>query len=592
MDLELPPSSAALEIPTLPAPLLESPTTQLENQTNLIPGFAEPTPIAAEGIAPKDRDAQDAVTQGTVAQDAVAQDVSTSDASLPSLDAGNMAAFPLAELHPTEPHPTEPHPTEVTAKPTPNISALPPIEEFETSDPARIEPNGPNSMGLAPAAPTPLTNLPSSVANASTPSPLAPSPLAPSPTTSVPPASSPLAPASSPLAPAPIAGVPATSPALPPLEWGSQIGTVVMEAAAGESQDDWIVVLPGGRSQLQVRSPRGKAWNFAFSGVSRYQLQESHGLPQLSVQRCFMLLQCNCPDETLEIQTPKGKVWVTALTPDAELIFEIRPFLPQGMTATAAAPRYYLGCLGISGRAIVEHQEQEHVLFANKWMVVKPDGEQKSYDDVIPEAIARTVQELKDNLTNPDVTALSGLVQSDAGIDELLSMATGSHVHSQSITTDQRSLAAMWGYCLGQLDPAFSILNDPTYKDYWDAHIQAIASCLQSDPTASQQLETAATRFGFSNPIATRFVGLNPQTTKMSQVSELVADLEHAQVARRVLALYSLKRLTNETYGYDPTSSTDLNRAAINRWKQWLADSATSRISINPTSELTPRNQQ
>ncbi|MDP1562250.1 MAG: hypothetical protein Q8M16_12795 [Pirellulaceae bacterium] len=553
-------TEAALSIPTLPDPVLELPKTPTVVEPNLIPSFAEPDLLATDLSTPE-----------------TANRSAESTPTLPPNSPGSLEAFPLAELKPTN----------VPDSP-PIISALPPVEEegdlvAPSIDPAIITPSPSSAIANNPLVPAPKSLNPAGTGALPSiaPAPLAPAPLAPTFGASTPDTSTPLV-------PAPTATNSTTSSNLSPLEWGQQIGTVVMEAPAGESQDDWILVLPGGRSELQVRSPRGKAWNFKFSGISRYRLQENQGLPQLSVQRCFLLLQCTSQDETLEILTPKGKLFVTALTPDAEIIFEIRPFLPQGLVAANTATRHYLGCLGLNGRVMIEHQDKEVILFPNRWMAVKPDGQQESFDGELPAGIAATIQELKNGQVNPDVTAISSLVQSSEGMDELTSIANGNHVHSQQITPDQRSLAAMWCYGLGQLEPAFTVLNDPKLKSYWDVHMQAVASCLQSDPAASSQLSTAARRFGFNSPIDTRFVGIDPRTVKMSQVSELITDLEHAQVARRVLAIHSLGLLTKETYGYDPTASTDRNRSAITLWKQWLADSASARISIKPANELVP----
>ncbi len=626
-------------IPTLPTPVLELPQSSSPVEPNLIPGFAEPESIASNLSAPttsnSDGNSEQAVrphdgnvdafplaeikptdplaprTTSTLPNTALPNTtlpnttLPSDTSALPSETATlptNPAALP-ANLSPLPSNvatlPTNPStlPTNSTALPpaavspsAPIISALPPVDEEGDTSPLTLEqtanaPHEASSMVSNPLVPARAGTAPSSTLpeiDTSTIDPALGVTATSEPTTSA------LLPAvTTPLVAAPPAD-PSSSSNLTPLEWGLQVGTVVMEGPVGEPQDDWILVLPGGRSQLKVRSPRGKSWNFTFSGVSRYQLQEKPDLPQLSVQRCFLLLQCTSQDETLEIQTPKGKMFVTALTPEAELIFEIRPFLPQGYSAANTAPRYYLGCLGLSGRVMVEHQDREVVLFANKWLVVEPDGHQKIFEKEFPAGIAATIEELKSAQVNPDVSALSGLVQSSEGMDELFSIANGNHVHAPQITPDQRSLAALWGYGLGQLEPAFTVLNDPSLENYWDIHIQAIASCLQSDPSASGQLATAAQRFGFTSPIDTRFVGIDPQTIKLSQVNELIVDLEHAQVARRVLALHSLKLLTNETYGYDPTASTDLNRTAIASWKQWLADSAKSRISINPTNTLVP----
>jgi len=112
--------------------------------------------------------------------------------------------------------------------------------------------------------------------------------------------------------------------------------------------------------------------------------------------------------------------------------------------------------------------------------------------------------------------------------------------------------------------------------------------CLQSDSGAVSQLAAAAQRFGWTTSPAGRFVGLDPQTVKRTQVAELIADLEQPQLSRRVLALHTLKMLTNETFDYDPTASLDLNRRSLQRWKQWLEDSANARLSVHPGGSLIP----
>jgi hypothetical protein len=591
------PTLPAVEIPALPTPVLESAAASTTIESAIVPSLTSPDPVALSSNPTDVGNTQVGLPSEstTPLKDAkLPGDASAGAAPFANFSptgTGNLDAFPLAEIKPTLPQPNttpqQPAPSSEQPRLGPTILELPPIEdnsEVEAADPISAPINAaPISGPLVPAplGPLPTASLPPSPVLATLPSSSTPEPPAANSTTTTPEVTSTTS-------SAPASSVTSSTAVGQPLVWGQQIGTVVMEAAANEVQDDWILVLPGGRSELQVRSPRGKAWNMTFSGVSRYQLQDKQGLPQLSVQRCFLLLQCTSQDETLEIQTPKGKLFITSLSPESEMIFEIRPFLPQGYMAATTAPRHYLGCLGISGRIMIEHQEREVVLFENKWMVVKPDGQHQTDEQEFPPAIAETIRELKESRVNPDVTALGSLVQSSEGMDELLSIANGNHVHAQQITLDQRSLAALWGYGLGQLEPVFTILNDAKFKNHWDVHLQAIASCLQADPMASQQLASAAGRFGFNSPIETRFVGIDPNTVKKSQVSELIADLEHAQLARRVLALHSLQMLTNETFGFDPTASTDLSQPAIARWKQWLADSANSRISINPTSTLVP----
>jgi len=529
-------------LPALPPPRLDQLETGLADAEGMIPAFAPENALAV-----------DAPSSPPVTND------------LPPLTDGDETAdpFPLAEL-----------------KPTPLISALPPVEDETTPGPLT-------------AAPLPSSTVVTTLPNTTLPDTTVGLGLAESAEMSG--SSEPVG--GSPLVPAPLAtSNPETDPAAAPtgpLEWGQQVGTVVIEnAATRDPQDEWIVVLPGGRSKLQVRSPRGNSWNFIFSGVSRYQLQEQQGLPQLNVQRCFMIFSCNSPDESLEIQTPKGKLWITSLTPQAEIVLELRPFLPQGFTAQETAPRYYLGCLGIQGRVMIEHQQREEVVFANKWFVVRPDGEVETFQAELTPGIAQALTDLRSDVIAPEVKRLGGLVQSEAGMDELFSMASGQQPALLPTSAEERSLAGMWSYCLGQMEPAFAILNDPQMQEYWDVHIQAVISLLQSDPSTAESLERASQRHAGPTQVARRFVGLDPQTVTRSQVAELVGDLEHAQVARRVLAIHALKTLTKETFGFEPNRSTAMNESAVQSWKQWLQDSAQSRISVNPTGTLVPSAQR
>ncbi len=525
--------------------------------------------------------------------------------------------------------------TSIASPLQPRITELPPVEE-ETSSAAvasglagnreTAKPSEAFSTPLVAAlVPAPATPAP---ATAVTTAPLTPSPAAPVIPASEPPATSaPEPPATaiatparetgSPETPAlgtPALGTTATAIATPaletpavldseapaalatspvaatstPYEWGQQVGTVVVEDMADAGVGDWILVLPGGRSQLQVRSPQGRSWRFSFSGVSRYQLLENQGRYYLSVQRCFMVFESQAANESLEIMTPKGKLFITSLAPNTKVIVEVRPFLPQGSTAETTNPRYYLGCLGVQGRAIIEHQQKEELIFADKWLVVKPDGEHESFQAEMPAAIAQALRDMTGTPVAEELQQLDQLVQSHAGFDELANIVRGNSSLVANVSRDVRSLAAMWSYCLGRFEPAFDILNDPQMRDYWETHIQAVASCLQSDRKALAQLTLTANRIGISSSVESGFVGLNAQTVKRSQVAELIAELESPQVVRRVLALQTLKSLTNQTFDFDPERSSHLNRDSIQKWRQWLEDSTQARLSVTPSGGLVP----
>ncbi|GEM_PF-2476411 len=373
------------------------------------------------------------------------------------------------------------------------------------------------------------------------------------------------------------------------VQWLEQIGTVVVEDEDSSGQpEDWVMVLPGGLSKLTLSTKLKHKWSVMFSGISKYSLQQVDESQRLAVRRCFMVLRSSAENETFQINTPKGDFFITPLSPDSEMVIEVRPFLPAGFTADTTAPRFYLGCLGVSGKFVVEHNQHEEILVPNKWLVVKPDGQVEQFKSEVPEMIATAIQNLRTGQVSEDVLLLSEILNSSYGLTKLSDMAKGAQVQEQGGTIELRSLAGVWSYYLGRMEPVVSILDDPRLKEHWENHIQTIASCLQTEPAAILQLERAFVDQLLAKQVSQRFAGYNPQAIKKSQMTQLVDDLSSQNLARRILAAYALKQLTHETYDYDPLGDEDSFKQSITRWRQWLEDSTTARISLSPAAALVP----
>lgn len=410
---------------------------------------------------------------------------------------------------------------------------------------------------------------------------------------------------------------PSNAAAAPAVQWLANVGTVMVadSDALGEG-NEWVMVLPGGMSKMLIQSPQKKTWEVMFSGISKYSIKSMGQSQRLAVRRCFMVLRSLAPNETFQITSPKGDFFVTALSPDAEMVIEIRTYLPAGFTADNTMPRFFMGCLGVSGKFVVEHNQREEVLTENKWLVVKPDGQVDQFRSPIPESIKSAIADLQQGRLTPEATFLNEAIAQEYGLTILSDTARGTtdafanvqasqnplqqvsrtEVEASSAEAQQqielRSLAGIWSYHMGRMDPIVSILNDPLMQDHWESHIITVAGCLQSETSATAQLNRAFADQLMAQQVSQRFAGFNPQTIKKSQMTELVDDLGSDSLAKRVLAIYALKQLTGESYLYDPLGSPDSLQQSINRWRQWLDDSASARITLNPAPTLVPDTQQ
>lgn len=353
--------------------------------------------------------------------------------------------------------------------------------------------------------------------------------------------------------------------------------------------DRWSLVLPGGIGKLVARGQTCK-WDLAFSGVSRLAATVEHGEPQLEVQRCFVLLQCDRENETFRIRTPKGDLFLTALQPESELVVEVRPYLPPGFTADATQTRYVLGCLGVKGTYVVEHNQKEKAVSKDDWLMIDIDGQVTLENRSLPEDILASIAYLKTGQPMNTVAKLNQLLPSPESMEQLLEVSESGDRLAGNVTesSELRSLAAIWCYYIGCMDPIVPILNDPTMSRQWNDHLLAVRDCLLSDSAARSQLLDSLARYQQPANLAKRITLYNPQEIQANVMEELVGDLQNGLLLRRVLAIHALQQLWQKDYGYDPVNPAANQAAAIQQWQNLLQESRNSRVGVAPARSLVP----
>lgn len=221
-------------------------------------------------------------------------------------------------------------------------------------------------------------------------------------------------------------------------------------------------------------------------------------------------------------------------------------------------------------------------------MMVDMDGQANHFHQPLPANIVQSIEYLKNGTPMASVAALNQVLSQSNGPARLNEMACRSMTPGSEDSIAQRSLAGIWSYYLGQMEPIASILNDPAMKNEWPDHMESVRDCLLSEPKAREQLQNVMEELWQDETLADRLVGYNPNEIKATIIQGLVSDLESPTLARRLLAIQSLKQLWQKDFGYDPLAEGPAFDASVQQWRQLLQDSLTSRIGVNPSPGLVP----
>jgi hypothetical protein len=95
--------------------------------------------------------------------------------------------------------------------------------------------------------------------------------------------------------------------------------------------------------------------------------------------------------------------------------------------------------------------------------------------------------------------------------------------------------------------------------------LTSLSGCNLFGPPASEQ--------GFDSPDpAARLYAIEraARENDLTKFPELVDSLEHEDPAVRLLAIATLRRMTNQDLGYDASGTPGERAAAVARWREWV----------------------
>jgi hypothetical protein len=138
---------------------------------------------------------------------------------------------------------------------------------------------------------------------------------------------------------------------------------------------------------------------------------------------------------------------------------------------------------------------------------------------------------------------------------------------------------------IDEFAPAAAVLNNPSERPFWSTAIELLQAGIASGQEGSDQVRVAL-RQKYSMSTADELHRLLCGTTQKELASglnrQLAADLDHADLAVRVVAFWNVRKHTRATYGYQPELTAAKRRQATLRWQKELEG---GKLAARPTKQ-------
>ncbi|MFO0897318.1 MAG: hypothetical protein U0836_07830 [Pirellulales bacterium] len=126
---------------------------------------------------------------------------------------------------------------------------------------------------------------------------------------------------------------------------------------------------------------------------------------------------------------------------------------------------------------------------------------------------------------------------------------------------------------IDEFGPAVAILNDPSEKAFWSTAAELLQAGIARGQESSDRVRTAL-RQSYATSSADELhrllCGVTAKELAGGLNRQLAADLNHDELAVRVLAFWNLRQLSKATYGYQPEQTAAKRRQATQRWQKEL----------------------
>ena len=328
--------------------------------------------------------------------------------------------------------------------------------------------------------------------------------------------------------------------------------------------NDQLMSFPAYRPQILL-VPNVK---MTFSGETKLRVAEmgDPDTPHLCLEYGRAAVVASMADLGAQIRLDFGdrSGVATLADPDSELAVEVIPYLPLGTDPLATAARRVVRMYAVVGQ--ITWSEGATSLSFGSGQVLQ------LIDDKPGEVLGGAgVPAWVDGRDLSDIDRLASMGLRQAMVPERpLSLSLAERAEFRQV--EVRALACRCLACLDLFEPLLRALNDESQRAYWPLHVDALRMAVaRNQESASRLLKSLeALQPDDANRLFRLLWGYSPPQLEEGGAKELVELLEHKTMIARVLAIETLRRITDKTFLFRPEQPPAQEKGRLTKWRRSL----------------------
>ena len=327
--------------------------------------------------------------------------------------------------------------------------------------------------------------------------------------------------------------------------------------------EDQLLSLPTYRPQLLV-SPSVKL-TLAGEAFVRLHVPDATNVPRVTVDfGRALIVPVGEMGNTLQVDLAGRSGQLTFMDAESAFAVEVRPYLPAGSDPLKASPNLVVQMWVLSGGVEWREVDREPLRMNA--------GQRGQYMDDAPVGVVAG-DALPDWIEGKNVSDIdrraSQVLREFLTSDRPLALSLMEHTNYRQV--EVRALSCRCLCYLDIFEPAIAALGDVQHKAYWHAELPAIQTVLPFGAATAEKLHADIEKLhgADAEKIYRLLLGYSPEQLADGGAADLVEALESKSMTIRVLAINTLRRMTDKTYNY-LESRPEQSKAAVTSWRKAL----------------------
>lgn len=349
------------------------------------------------------------------------------------------------------------------------------------------------------------------------------------------------------------------------------------------SAGERLVVLPTYRPQVALAS----GVQVTFSGESEVQLEEPEGTSasRMSVEYGrFLVVTLGNAGAQFELDFHGIQGTLTLEDSDTVVAIDARHFVPPGSSPDEDERIQVIEIHAAAGNVRWEETGLDPLQIPPQHVLTYLAGQERELAGpfAAPEWIDAVNLTQIDRFTSP-------VLQRELNLEKPV------HIRLQELMSDRRAeVRALAARCLaqfGEFEPIVRELGNAQQKSFWAAEVDVLRQSLTRGTEATTRIRQSLDSL-YPQDADTLFLllsGFSPEQLDEGAAKELVQSLDSPEMAVRVVAIDTLRQITDAQLLYRPERAPSENRASIVRWVERERDgSIVYKTAPTPIRERKP----